>query len=357
MTDEMRFTKRTGVLLLMAGLFVFLLYLYLLDIMGLETFSGVIRTIQQTNPLYYLLALGCLLLTMAFYSLTWQRLLHIVSVKVSFLKALQFIWIGSFVDLLVPAESVSGDISRIYLASKESNENAGKIVASVVTHRLLSGFVVFGGFFISSVYFILKYSPPSVVQEAVLIILATSIVSQSLLFYLSTRKHATEKLVNWLINLLVRFSRGHWHFDKLRKSAERMLAAFHDGIATFGQRSRMLVLPVIFAIVAWFFDLLIVVLVFFSLGSLGVTVSLSLIVVVYSIGVGLQVIPIGIPAEIGIYEIVMTSVYTLFGVPIAVSAVATLFTRVITLWVKLLIGGVAVQWLGIKAFKGPVASN
>jgi len=352
MTNELRLAKRTGALLVMAGLFVFLLYLYFL-----VPFDEVVTTTQQANLIYYLLAFSCLFISMSFFSLTWQRLLHLVSVKVSFLKASQYVWIGSFIDLLVPAESVSGDISRIYLVSKESNADAGKVVASVVGHRLLSGFVVFGGFLISSVYFILKYSPPTIVQEALAIILAVSVVSQSLLFYLSTRKHATEKVVNWVFNLLGRLSRGRWHFDRPRKSAEKMLTAFHDGIATFGQRSRMLVLPVIFAIVAWFFDLLIVVLVFFSLGSLGVTVSLSLIVVVYSIGVGLQVIPIGIPAEIGVYEIIMTSVYTLFGVPIAVSAVATLLTRVITLWVKLLIGGVAVQWLGIKAFRSPVASN
>jgi uncharacterized protein (TIRG00374 family) len=352
MTDDMRFAKRTGILFLMAGLFVFLLYLYFF-----VPFQDFTATIQQANPFYYSLALIALLLAVTFYSLTWHSLLKLLSVKTSFMKAFQFICIGTFVDLLVPAESVSGDISRIYLMSKESGENAGKVVASVVGHRIFSGLVVFVGFLIGSVYFILKYSPPSLVQGAIVIMLVVSIVSQSLLFYLSTRRHATEKLVNWLINLLVRLSRGRWHFDQLRKSAEKLLTAFHDGIATFGQRPKMLVLPMLFASVAWFFDLLLVALVFFSLGSFGTSISLSLIVIVYSIGVGLQTIPIGIPAEAGFFEIIMTSVYTFFGVPIEVSAVATVLTRVLTFGVKLLIGGVAVQWLGIKRLRGPVASN
>jgi len=355
MTDELRFPKRTGVLLLMVGLFVFLLYLYFfVPFRGPE---GFLATIQQASPFYYSLAFICLLLTVAFYSLTWHNLLKLLSVKTSFLKAFQFIWIGTFVDLLVPAESVSGDVSRIYLMSKESGENAGKVVASVIGHRIVSGLVIFVGFLIGSVYFILKYSPPSLVQGAIVIMLVVTIASQSLLFYLSTRRHATEKLVNWIINLFTRLSRGRWHFDRLRKSAEKMLTAFHDGIETFGQRPKMLVLPVFFAGVAWFFDLLIVALVFFSLGSFGVTISFSLIVIVYSIGVGLQVVPIGIPAEAGFYEIIMTSVYTFFGVPIGVSAVATVLTRVLTMWVKLLIGGIAVQWLGIKGFRGAVASK
>jgi len=84
---------------------------------------------------------------------------------------------------------------------------------------------------------------------------------------------------------------------------------------------------------------------------------LSAIVIVYSITVGIQTIPIGIPGEVGIPEIVMTTLYTLLGVPIAMSAVATLLIRVLTLWVKLLIGGVVVQWLGIRALRSPVSSN
>jgi uncharacterized protein (TIRG00374 family) len=108
---------------------------------------------------------------------------------------------------------------------------------------------------------------------------------------------------------------------------------------------------------AWLFDLLLVVFVWLSLGSFGVTVSLSLIMVVYSIGAGLQVVPIGIPAEIGVFEIVMTSIYAFFGVPIALSAVATLLTRFLTLWTKLLVGGVAVQWLGFKELTNSIAKH
>jgi uncharacterized protein (TIRG00374 family) len=352
MTSEIRFTKRTAALLLTAGLFFFLLYLYFF-----VPFDEFLATIQHANLFYYLLALGCLFFSMAFYSLTWQGLLRIVSVNVPFLRTFQYIWIGSFVDILVPAESVSGDISRVYLVSKESNENAGRVVASVAGHRLLSGFVLFGGFLISAVYFILVSSPTMLVKEVIVIILVCSIVFQGLLFYLCTRRHATEKLVNWLVNLLARLSRGRWHFDRLRKSGEKMLTAFHDGIAAFGKEPRKLVLPVLFSVAAWFFDLFIVVLVFLSLGSFGVTVPLSLILVVYSIGTGLQAVPLGIPADIGVFEIVMTSIYAFFGVQMALSAVATLLTRFITLWAKLLIGGVCVQWVGIKVLKGKAPSN
>jgi len=357
MTTEMRFTKRTGALLLIVGLFVFLLYLYLLETLGTLSFGDFVATIQQASPFYYSLAFVALLLTVAFYSLTWHNLLKLLQVKTSFLKAFQFIWIGTFVDLLIPAESVSGDASRIYLMSKESGEDAGKVVASVVGHRILSGVVTFGGFIISSVYFILKYQPSLLVMEFIGIVAVSSTVSLSLLFYLSTERRLTTRIVNWLINLLVRLSRRRWKLDSLRSSAERMLNAFHEGITTLSVRPKGLVLPAFLAIVAWFFDVLIAVLVFYSLGSYGVKISLSAIMIVYSIIIGIQTIPIGVPAEAGLPEIIMTSLYTLLGVPIAMSAVATVLIRVLTLWMRLIIGGVAIQWLGIKGLKSPITSN
>jgi len=350
MKDQKRFAKRTGVILIMAGLFVFLLYLNLL-----VPFKDVVTTLHQANPIYYSFAFGAFFLSVAFYSLTWQRLLNTLSVKASFLKAFQFTWIGDFVNLLIPAESVSGDISRIYLMSKESGENAGKVTASVIGHRILSMVITFGGFVVSSVYFVLKYEPPSLVLEFIGIIVIASIISLCFLFYLSTKRQATERIANWIIKWSTRLSGGRWRLDGLRSSAMRMLRAFHDGIETLGRRPKELVLPVVFSILAWFFDLLIAVLVFFSLGSFGVKISLSAIVIVYSIIVGIQTVPLGIPGEVGLVEIVMTSLYTLFGVPIALSAVATVLIRILTLWVRLLIGGVAVQWLGIKGFTSPVA--
>jgi len=350
MTNEIRFPKRISVLLILVGLFVFLLYLYLVPFRK----EDLVTYFQQANPFFYSLAFISLLLAMAFYSLTWHNLLKLLAVKTSFRKAFQFIWIGTFFDLLVPAESVSGDASRIYLMSKEAGENPGKVVASVVGHRILSGVVTVGGLVISSVYFILKYQPSLLFLEFIGIVVTVSVVSLSLLFYLSTHRQTTERIVNWLVKLLSRLSRGHWRLDHLRASAEKMLTAFHSGIVTLGEQPKSLVMPAFLAIIAWFFDVLIAVLVFRSLES---EIPLSAIVIVYSIMIGIQTIPIGIPEGMGLPEISMTTLYALFGVPIAMSAVATVLIRILTFWMRLLIGGVAVQWLGIKGLRGTVSTS
>jgi len=344
MNEEKTFSlKKTGVLVIAIGLFVFLLYLYFF-----VPFGEFVASIRQADPFYYSLAFAAMLLSVAFYSLVWQRLLHLLSVKSSFLKTFQFVWVGSFVDLLVPAESISGDISRVYLMSKESGENAGKVVASVIGHRILTTTITLGGLTISSVYFTFKYNPPPYVMEFVGVVGAGTLLSLFLIFYLSKKRQATSKVVDWVIGLGVRLSRGHWQFERLRRQAEKMLKAFHDGIDAFGVQPSRLVLPVFLAIVAWLLDLLIAFLVFHALNT---RVSFSAIVIVYSISVAIQTIPIGVPGEIGLLDVLMASLYTLLGIPIAVSAVATLLIRILTLWLRLLIGGLTVQWLGIKSLK------
>jgi len=345
MVEQRRFALRTVVLFFVAGLFVFLLYLYFF-----VPFGEVVEILQRVNPFYFLLAWGALFISAAFYSLAWQRLLNMLSVKASFLKAFQFIWVANFVDILVPAESISGDVSRIYLMSKESGGKAGKVVASVVSHRVLATSVTIVSLIISTIYFAFNYKPPLLILELVAIIAACSVIFIGLLFYLSLRKEATEKIVNWLIKLLVRISRGRWKFERLKRSAMKMLSAFHGGIVTLSGNPKGLILSLFFSIFAWLFDILIAVLVFLSLGPLETTISLSAIVIVYSISVAIHYIPI-VSGELGILEIVMTSLFTLLSnsQAIAVFAVATVLIRVLTLWGRLFVGGLIVQLMGIKS--------
>ena len=126
MIKQKRLALRTVAIFFAIGLFVFLLSLSFF-----VPFRDVFQTLQRVNPSYFLLATVALFISAALYSLAWQQLLRMLSVKASFLKAFQFTWVANFVDILVPAESVSGDVSRIYLMSKESGGETGKVVASV----------------------------------------------------------------------------------------------------------------------------------------------------------------------------------------------------------------------------------
>ena len=86
--------------------------------------------------------------------------------------------------------------------------------------------------------------------------------------------------------------------------------------------------------------------------SIGHTVSLGKVIIVYSILTSIQTVPIGVVAGVGPIDIIMSSLYALLGVPTDISASATLLIRVLTVWFKLFIGFVAFQWVGIKTLIG-----
>lgn len=341
---------KKGIPLLLLGLFVFLLYTYFF--VGFADFVNIFRLV---DPFYYSLAFTAFLLSMTFYSLTWWDLLRVLSVKTAFRRPFLFTWVGAFVDLLIPAESVSGEVSRAYLMHKDSSENAGKIVASVVSHRILSMATTLGGLIVGSTFFILRYEPSELVVSFILIVAVGTALSLFLLVYLSLKEKATKRAVNWLVNLINRLFKGRLKSTRLSSKVARMLKEFHKGIEILGGRPRKLVLPVGFSVLAWLFDLSVTFFVFLAL-PLPVQVRFSAIVIVYSIIVAVQTIPIGIPGEVGVIEIVMTTLYRLLlpGIPPATIAAATILIRALTLWAKLIISGVAVQWVGFKMLKGEV---
>jgi len=345
MLSEKRMTLKRTVPFLLIGLLIFIGYLYFfVDIPEMLTI------IQRVDFFYYLLAVAVLLLNMVASSLTWHYFLRPLSVNVPFRKTFLFTWIGVFVDLLIPAESISGDASKAYLMSKESGENAGKVVASVVSHRILSMVIALSSLIISSLLlFILQYELPAFVSNLILLVALGTVISLIFIVLLSIREQLTQKLIDLLLRFFNFILRGRLKLASLRSKAKKALSAFHQSIEVLSRNPRSLVRPVFFSIVTWFLSVLLSYLVFVSLGH---PVSFVLVTIVYSISVTIQNIPIGVPGEVGLVEIVMTSLYGLLGVPVGISAAATVLIRVLTVWFRLLLGFLAVQWVGIKTLTG-----
>jgi uncharacterized protein (TIRG00374 family) len=347
MADKKRSALKRHYLLIVVGLVVFLVYLYLFVPLG-----ELVETAKGLNSFYFLLAFGALLASTVLYSLVWQRLLDLLSVKSSFLKAFQFVWVEHFVDLVIPGEPVSGEVSRIYLMSKDTGGNYGKVVASAVGQRIATTFVTSTGLLACIVYFAFTSSPPLFVLAFAGVVLLGDAVIIGILFYLASKKSSTNKLANWLFNLLTRVSRGRWKFEQAKEDVTKTLDIFHEGILTLGEQRKSLVLPMVLTVLSWFLDLSIALLVFLSLGSAGTAISVSAIIIAYSIAGAIQYLPIGvIPGEVGLAEIIMTTLFALLGDPqfLAVFAVATILIRCLTFWIRLLIGGIVVQFTAVKS--------
>ena len=170
---EKRINLKQTVPFLLIGLLIFILYLFLF--VDIEAIAGLI---YRTDLFYFSLGVFALFLDVFFYSLAWQFLLSPLSVKTSFRKTFLFVWVGTFVDLMVPAESVTGEITKVYLMSKNSNGNTGKIVASIVSHRILSMSLTLFSLFAGSALYMLKYDtlPAYTLKLITIIALGTIII-------------------------------------------------------------------------------------------------------------------------------------------------------------------------------------
>lgn len=325
-----------------AGLLLFILYLYF--IVGFSQILEVFRAINLINYVsYYSLALVAVVLSTLFYSLTWYELLRLLSVKVSLRNAWVYCWLGSFVDLVVPFETVSGEITRIYLAARNSTEHVGRIIASVTSQRILSTLAVLVGLTISSMSLAFGYKVQQFVLNLLMAVQVGTGASILMILYLSLRKKATKGMIESSLRLINFISRGRWKIDDLRTKAYHALGSFHQGIEVIRSKPRGLIKPLIFDFAAWFLHLSTYILVFYALDfRIGLGVSIT----VYSISVAVQTIPIGLP--VGLVEIVMITLYDLFEIPLPIAGTATALIRIVTFWLPIIVGYIMAQWMGIR---------
>jgi len=151
---------------------------------------------------------------------------------------------------------------------------------------------------------------------------------------------------------VVRFAdyitRGRWKLKKLRAEALKATRMFHQAMKIYSANPKSLVPPMAASITAWILGMLVFYFVFLSLGYY--QISWSNIMVTSAILVAIKSVPLGIPFEVGLPEITMSTLFYLLGVPgIRLCVTATILIRILTVWVRFFIGFIAQQLLGIQA--------
>jgi uncharacterized protein (TIRG00374 family) len=339
-------TRKT-VLLPIIGLVAFFLYIYLFKV----DIPAIIATAQRADPMLYSSAVLISFAEIFFYAVSWRALLNCLHVKISVIKSYLFVWYGIFLDILIPAESISGEVCRIYLVTREQSGTSGKVAASLVTHRLL-------GMGINVVALVMGVSlllGEKQINELIfnLILFFTVAIAAILLLFivLSFKERLSLKVINAFIRLGDFLTRGKWKlFNKLKEEAYRSTRMFHDSMQEYRHKPQPLAVSLFFLGLNWTCSLTIPYMVFLSLGF---PVSWSVVLITSAIVVAVKSIPIGVPFEVGLPEITMTTLYVGLGVPAEISATATILSRIITLWLRFFIGFLAQQWLELKPILTP----
>ncbi|NWG10836.1 flippase-like domain-containing protein [Candidatus Bathyarchaeota archaeon] len=340
------------VLLPLLGIIAFFIYLYLFNI----DIPTIIALAGTTNLNIYLLAIVFVILDTFFFSLAWHFLLNFLSVKLSVLKSFLYVWYGVFMDLIIPAESISAEISKIYLVTREQSgsETSGKVVASLVIQRLMGMGLNIIGLLVGASILLTQMQVGGVVLNLTLFLAVASIVFLILLIFFCAHKTWTMKVIDAAIRFLDYISRRRWKLEKARKDVIEAANIFHDSMNQFRRAPKTVLTSLFFNAVAWLLSIGVAYLVFLSIGF---EVHWGIIIITYSIVSAIQGIPLGIPFEAGLPEITMTALYAFLGIPYLISATATILTRILTVWLRFFIGFIVQQGLEIKTLTKPKTSN
>ena len=343
---SLRLSFKASIALMVAGLLIFVLYLYFF-----VGFESMFKILEKVNPLeysfYYSLTIVAIVMSLMFYSMTWHELLKSLSLNLSLRKAFLYSWVGNFVDLVLPLETVSGEFTRLYLIRQDVKDDIGKVVASLVYHRIISISTTLIPLAVSSLYLIMAYNVRTDVILFLSIVTISTAATIMLLLYLSLSEKAAERIVNLLIRVASLFIKGEERLTDLKEKSLSSLSVFHAAVESFGKKPRSLIKPFTYSYFSWFSQLAIYLLVFYGLGVSWILRCAPQMIVVFSITLAVQTVPIGFP--VGLVELVMTNLYNiLLGTSPAVNGLATSLIRIITFWLQILVGFLIVQWLGIK---------
>ncbi len=324
------------------GLLAFFLYLYIFRV----DIPTIVATARRIDLFTYSLAVAALVSETFVFSLSWRFLLNFLSVKLSVMKCFLYVWFGIFVDTLIPAESVSGEISRVYLVAREQNGSSGKVVASLVVHRLIGMGINIGGLLVGVVFMAVAQQPSTEVFNLTLFLAIVTTAFLVLLLLLSLKERWTVRILNSVISVVERLWKGRWKFSRIRAEVSEALKMFHSSIREYGRAPKTVVTSLSLCVLSWFLNLSVTYLVF---SSMKYTVPWGIIIVTHSIVIAVKSIPLGVPFEAGLPEITMSTLYIFFGVPPGLSATATILNRILTVWLRFFIGFMVQQWLGIKS--------
>ncbi len=338
------------VLLPMVGLVAFFLYILLFNV----NIPEILSTAQRADPLLYSAAIAISLAEVLFYAVSWRSLLDSLYVKISIIRSYLFVWYGIFMDIVIPAESISGELCRVYLVNRQQCGTGGKVVASVVTQRILGmGMNIL--FLLTGISLLINETQVNpLIFNLILFFTASIAAILALLLVLSTKETWSLKAITTLVRIGELLTRGRWkQLAKFREEAIRDSRIFHDSMKDFAHKPKMLILPTFLLAVNWICSMSVPYLVFLSLGY---QIPWSIILITSAIVVAVKSIPIGVPFEVGLPEITMTTLYTSMGVPAGISATATILSRILTLWLRFGVGFAAQQWIELKAVLIPTGN-
>jgi len=327
---------------MIVGLVVFILYLYFY--VGFNEISAEFGRLDYPQfSLLYSLALVAALFSLFLFSTAWQKLLNALSIKIGFIRAFQYNAVGTFVDLVIPCQTVCGEIVRVQLVWQEGRKDYGKILASAFVNRILFNIITVFGLSAGGILIFLNHSSLSgYVMGPLLFLIIGTLIYNAVLIVMMVRPGTSKKLFSGFLRFAEIVTFRRFKREKLLARAEGSLQNFETGFQIFRDDPKRLIMPTVYLLLSWFFSVLSFALVFYALDYW--FLPLDFFLVAFSLTASIQ----GVAAtlSVGTLDIFMTQFLGLYNITIGASGVAVLLVRFVVFWFQLIVGYAIIQLIG-----------
>jgi uncharacterized protein (TIRG00374 family) len=332
---------RRSILFMVVGLVVFIVYLYFF--IGIPSIIEVLSGINTTQyAFYYSLAIVAVLGSVFFWAVAWNTILRTLSIRISYWHAYLYYWVGYFSDLVVPCASVCGELTRLYLVQRETKKGYGILAASAITNRIVAYTIVTIGLFGGATIIFLKPGISPIISNVFIVFLVGISIYMVFLLYLAFVKQAAKNFSRVYTKIL-KTLRPKKYQSESEAVREKSLASYYTGFKKFRECPKLLIKPLFFHAISYLLGLSAYILIFYALG---IPASPEFYVVVYFIATAVQ--DAAASFSVGSLEIILTSIFVLYGLNAGYSAITALLVRSIGFWFPLFAGFVAVQYMGTR---------
>ena len=300
------------------------LAIYLFYFVGI---FDLVQTIQKVNLGIYLIAILAVIISITLHTLVWFNLLNFVNIKLSFRRTYVLYWLGIFVDNLIPG-GWSGDLFKAYLLGRETDIDSGRAVASVVAKNMYEAIFNLGNMVLGLILLLLNYSLAGAIFIGIGGIMFLLTLPLIILMVVSFRPKGTKRMVSLFIHSTARLTRNRLNLTKYEGALDKLLDDYHEGMKTLIENPRMITKPMVLSFFAWGFEILMLYLVFVSLGLF---VEADKVIIVRSIASNVESQGY---AFVGYAQIITTALYTALGIIPAVAASVGLLGGVVIFWLK-----------------------
>ena len=312
------------------GLFAIgiLIILFIMKYIGIQEILEVLKNVKLS---FLLLGLLIQLFLFGLWGYRWEIILEAVKERVSVKNLYLSLFIGVLFNNVTPAAKTGGEPVRAYILSKMESISSEKAFATITADRifdsfpyaLLSLFSVLYLFFFENIPIWVTYILVFALFFSIFILLAT--------VYLCINLKMAKRLILGLMNFVGRF------FPKIKEysyTVEEKIITFNSTVLRISKDKTAMVKAMVISFLILFCGFFRIYFVFLAVGY---NVSFIVPVIVTIIAIQVNIIPL-LPGGLGTTEGVMVIIFSIFGVPIAVSASVALLDRLLSYWLGIFIG-------------------